>query len=409
MQYRTDKYGRPISALGFGCMRFARKGSGIDLEKTQAQLTAAIQAGVNYLDTAFIYPGSETAVGEILSRTGLRDQVNLATKLPQYLVHTKADLDRYFAQQLSRLRTDHIDYYLMHMLTDVESWHKLEALGIREWIADKKQSGTIRNIGFSFHGNTAMFLRLLDAYDWDFCQIQYNYLDENSQAGRAGLEAAAAKGLPVIIMEPLRGGKLVNMLPAGAKELFASSGRDWTAAEWALRWLWDQPQVTCVLSGMNTMEMVKENCRIAAAAQVGNLTESDKVVLKRVKAEIERAVKAPCTGCGYCMPCPKGVDIPGAFRCWNNMYIESPAAGRREYWQVVSLRREPAFATQCVGCGRCEQHCPQHLPIRGLLKLADEELRPPVYRMAGAVSRRFLFGRPGKKGRPSRKSDIRKG
>ena len=377
MQYRPDKHGSPISLLGFGCMRFARKGAGIDLDQAQQQLTAAIQAGVNYLDTAYIYPGSEAAVGEILARTGLRDQVNLATKLPQYLVRSKADLDRYFAQQLERLKTDHIEYYLMHMLTDIESWHKLETLGVREWIAAKKQSGAIKNIGFSFHGGTAMFKKLLDAYDWDFCQIQYNYLDENSQAGRAGLEAAAAKGLPVIIMEPLRGGKLVNMLPEKAKALFAASPRGWTPAEWALRWLWDQPAVTCVLSGMNSLEMVEENCRIAADAKAGAFTESDRALLAEVKAAIEHAVKAPCTGCGYCMPCPKGVDIPGAFRCWNEMYIENPSAGRKEYWQVVSLRREPAFATQCIGCGRCESHCPQHLPIRALLKLADEELRPP--------------------------------
>ncbi len=393
MQYRPDRHGRPISLLGFGCMRFARKGAGIDLAAAEAQLTAAIQAGVNYLDTAYIYPGSEAAVGEVLARTGLRGQVSLATKLPQYLVRSAGDLDRYFAQQLERLKTDHIEYYLMHMLTDVESWHKLEALGVREWIAAKKASGAIGNIGFSFHGNTAMFLQLLDAYDWDFCQIQYNYLDENSQAGRAGLEAAAARGLPVIIMEPLRGGKLVNMLPAKAKELFAASPRGWTPAEWALRWLWDQPAVTCVLSGMNSLDMVEENCRIAADARAGALTESDRAVLRGVKAAIEHAVKAPCTGCGYCLPCPKGVDIPGAFRCWNEMYTETPAAGRREYWQVVSLRREPAFATQCVGCGKCEQHCPQHLPIRALLKLADADLRPPHYRLAGAVSRRFLFGK----------------
>ena len=190
-----------------------------------------------------------------------------------------------------------------------------------------------------------MFERLLDCYDWDFCQIQYNYMDENSQAGRAGLQAAAARGLPVIIMEPLRGGKLVTLLPEGARRLFAASPRGWTPAEWALRWLWDQPEVTCVLSGMNSVEMVEENCRIADAVRPHTMQQSDFALLEQVKTEIARGVKAPCTGCGYCMPCPKGVDIPAAFRCYNEMYTEKKGTGRREYWQVVSLRREPAFAT----------------------------------------------------------------
>ena len=211
------------------------------------------------------------------------------------------------------------------------------------------------------------------------------------QAGGAGLPAAAARGLPVIIREPLRGGKLVNLLPEEARRLFAGSPRPWTPAEWALRWLWDQPEVTCVLSGMNSLDMVEENCRIADSTRPGQMTREDFALLEEVKEAIARRVKAPCTGCGYCMPCPKGVDIPGAFRCYNEMYTENKKTGRREYWQVVSLRREPAFATQCVGCGRCEQHCPQHLPIRALLKEADKALRPWPYRFAGWVSRKYLF------------------
>ena len=393
MQYRNDQTGRPISLLGYGCMRFTRKGAGIDLEKAEREVLAAIGAGVNYFDTAYIYPGSEAALGEILDRNHCRDQVRIATKLPQYLVRGKGDFERYFAEELRRLRTDHVDFYLMHMLTDVESWHKLEAAGVREWLDAKRAAGQIGQVGFSFHGNTEMFKKLLEVYPWNFCQIQYNYLDEHSQAGRAGLEAAAAKGLPVIIMEPLRGGKLVNLLPPEAKRLFAESPRGWTPAEWALRWLWDQPAVTCVLSGMNDLEMIEENCRIADEVQPGALTKEDFALLERVKTAIQRRVKAPCTGCGYCMPCPKGVDIPGAFRCYNEMFTEHKRTGRREYWQVVGLRKEPAFATQCVGCGKCESHCPQHLPIRALLKEADRALRPPHYRVAGWVARKFLFGR----------------
>lgn len=393
MQYRNDQTGRPISLLGYGCMRFTRKGAGIDLEKAEREVLAAIGAGVNYFDTAYIYPGSEAALGEILDRNHCRDQVRIATKLPQYLVRGKGDFERYFSEELRRLRTDHVDFYLMHMLTDVESWHKLEAAGVREWLDAKRAAGQIGQVGFSFHGNTEMFKKLLEVYPWNFCQIQYNYLDEHSQAGRAGLEAAAAKGLPVVIMEPLRGGKLVNLLPPEAKRLFAESPRGWTPAEWALRWLWDQPAVTCVLSGMNDLEMIEENCRIADEVQPGALTKEDFALLERVKTAIQQRVKAPCTGCGYCMPCPKGVDIPGAFRCYNEMFTEHKRTGRREYWQVVGLRKEPAFATQCVGCGKCESHCPQHLPIRALLKEADRALRPPHYRVAGWVARKFLFGR----------------
>lgn len=393
MQYRNDQTGRPISLLGYGCMRFTRKGAGIDLEKAEREVLAAIGAGVNYFDTAYIYPGSEAALGEILDRNHCRDQVRIATKLPQYLVRGKGDFERYFSEELRRLRTDHVDFYLMHMLTDVESWHKLEAAGVREWLDAKRAAGQIGQVGFSFHGNTEMFKKLLEVYPWNFCQIQYNYLDEHSQAGRAGLEAAAAKGLPVIIMEPLLGGKLVNLLPPEAKRLFAESPRGWTPAEWALRWLWDQPAVTCVLSGMNDLEMIEENCRIADEVQPGALTKEDFALLERVKTAIQQRVKAPCTGCGYCMPCPKGVDIPGAFRCYNEMFTEHKRTGRREYWQVVGLRKEPAFATQCVGCGKCESHCPQHLPIRALLKEADRALRPPHYRVAGWVARKFLFGR----------------
>ena len=393
MQYRNDQTGRPISLLGYGCMRFTRKGAGIDLEKAEREVLAAIGAGVNYFDTAYIYPGSEAALGEILDRNHCRDQVRIATKLPQYLVRGKGDFERYFSEELRRLRTDHVDFYLMHMLTDVESWHKLEAAGVREWLDAKRAAGQIGQVGFSFHGNTEMFKKLLEVYPWNFCQIQYNYLDEHSQAGRAGLEAAAAKGLPVIIMEPLRGGKLVNLLPPEAKRLFAESPRGWTPAEWALRWLWDQPAVTCVLSGMNDLEMIEENCRIADEVQPGALTKEDFALLERVKTAIQQWVKGPCTGCGYCMPRHKGVDIPGAFRCYNEMFTEHKRTGRREYWQVVGLRKEPAFATQCVGCGKCESHCPQHLPIRALLKEADRALRPPHYRVAGWVARKFLFGR----------------
>ncbi len=394
MQYRKDRYGNDLSILGYGCMRFTRKGTGLDVEKAEKELMTAYRAGVNYFDTAYIYPGSEAALGEVLERNGIRDKVNIATKLPQYLIGNQAALDRYFSEELSRLRTDHVDYYLMHHLTDVAMWEKLKKVGILEWIAEKKQSGAIRNIGFSYHGNTDNFLKILNDYDWDFCQIQYNYLDEVAQAGKAGLQAAAGSGIPVVIMEPLRGGKLVNMLPEAAKKAMAESGRDWSPAEWGLRWLYDQPEVTVVLSGMNSTEMVEANCRTASEAAAGSLSEADRETLEKVKAAIREKERVGCTGCRYCMPCPKGVDIPGTFRCWNAMYTESKSGGRSQFIQTVGLTREPAFASQCVRCGKCEQHCPQSIPIREKLQEADRALRPLPYKLAIGVARAFMFRKP---------------
>ena len=391
MQYRSNRLGEPISLLGYGCMRFTRKGSGIDIDKAEREVMLALEKGVNYFDTAYIYPGSEACLGAILERNGVRDRVNIATKLPQYLIGSIAAADRLFEEELSRLKTDHVDYYLMHMLTSPASWQKLQRLGIEDWIAKRKAAGQIRQIGFSFHGSTADFLEILDAYDWDFCQIQYNYMDENSQAGRRGLEAAAAKGIPVIIMEPLRGGKLVSLLPEKAKELIAADPAGRSPAELALRWLWEQPEVTCVLSGMNSTDMVEENCRIASQVQAHEFTEADRALIGQVKTLINEKIRVGCTGCGYCMPCPHGVDIPQAFRCYNEMFMESKGAGRHEYAQVVGLRKKSALPDQCVACGRCEKHCPQHLPIIKELKNAGKALTPWYYKPILAVARKFVF------------------
>ena len=389
MRYRAGAGGDMLSVLGYGCMRFSRRGAGIDLEKAKAELCEAIEGGVNYLDTAYIYPGSEAAVGKILESTGLRDRVYIATKLPQYLIKSRAGIEKTFREELSRLRTDHIDYYLMHMITDAASWRKLEGLGIREWIAEKKLSGEIRHIGFSFHGSTDIFLEVLNAYDWDFCQIQYNYMDEHSQAGRRGLEAAQAKGVPVIIMEPLRGGRLVSMLPKAAQARIAANPRGYTAAQWALNWLWNQPGVTCVLSGMNSLEMVRENLRSAAQAQAGMLTDADLKLIDEIRNDLNGAIRVGCTGCGYCMPCPQGVDIPAAFRCLNDIEISGKFAALKSYWQVTAIRQTPGSASRCIGCGKCERHCPQGLPIREKLKEVARELEPPIYRAARWLVQRW--------------------
>ena len=380
MQYRKNKNGADISLLGYGCMRFTRKGNSIDLEKAQKELAHAIENGVNYFDTAYIYPGSEAAIGEIFHRLNCRERIYIATKLPHYLIKSMDGIEKIFQEELKRLQTDYVDYYLMHMLTDTDTWEKLKALGIEEWIREKKESGQIRNIGFSYHGHTDMFCKLIDAYDWDFTQIQYNYMDEHSQAGRKGLHYAAAKKIPVIIMEPLRGGKLVNLLPEKAKKLIAEHERGYSAAEWAFRWLYDQPEVTCVLSGMNSMEMLEENLRIADETQIGAFTESDFELIDLVKAEIESTVKVGCTGCGYCMPCPKGVDIPETFRCYNNYYAEGKRVAIKEYMQCTLFRKNQSNASNCVECGLCEKHCPQHIEIRKELKNAANKLESPVFK-----------------------------
>ncbi len=391
MNYRNDKHGEPISILGYGCMRFTKKGTSIDIDKAEQELLRAIDAGINYLDTAYIYSGSEAALGEILERNSLRDKVNIATKLPGYMIKNEKSIEKHFREQLSRLRTDHIDYYLMHMLTDLEAWEKLKKLGIVEWIDEKKRSGEIRNIGFSFHGNSDIFIQILNAYDWEFTQIQYNYLDETTQAGVRGLKAAAAKGIPVIIMEPLRGGKLVNMLPERAATLIKNDPKHRTPAELALRWLWNQPEVTCVLSGMNSIDMVDENCHIASEVSVGEFTDEDMKLIDSIRESILDSTKVGCTACGYCMPCPQGVDIPAAFRYYNETAISGKKSARFEYAQAVGIRQEKSFPDQCVGCGRCEKHCPQGIHIIDELKKANKALRPLPYRIGTAFARQFML------------------
>lgn len=252
-----------------------------------------------------------------------------------------------------------------------------------------KKEGKIRKLGFSFHGNTTLFLELLNAYSWDFCQVQYNYLDENSQAGRRGVEEAYAKGIPVIIMEPLRGGRLVNNLPKGAIQAFADSDRNYSPAEWSLRWLWDQPGVSVILSGMNSMEMLDENIRIASDAAIGSFTNEDRAVIERAKDAINEKVKVPCTGCAYCMPCPFGVDIPGSFACYNTSYTDNYLVGIREYLMCTSLKTQKSPASMCKECGRCEQHCPQHIEIRRQLKNVRKRFENPVFRLAVAIYNRL--------------------
>ncbi len=385
MQYReSPKSGEKLSALGYGCMRFTKKGGAIDQEKAEKELALAVERGVNYFDTAYIYPGSEAALGKFLKKYGCRDQINIATKLPQYYIKKPGDAEKYFAEELERLQTDHVDYYLMHMLNDPATWERLCGLGIKEWIEEKKASGKIRRIGFSFHGGTVKFKALLDAYDWDFCQVQFNYLDENSQAGIEGVRRAREKGIPVIIMEPLRGGRLADGLPEKAKKEFAKADPERSPAEWGLRWLWNHEEVTVVLSGMNDTAQVEENTRIASEAMPGDLGSEEMEVYDRVLRILNEQVRVGCTGCGYCQPCPKGVDIPGCFAAYNHSYTDSYANGFREYFMCTTLRGVRTNAGLCVKCGKCEQHCPQGLPIRKELENVRRRLENPVYKIGAA-------------------------
>lgn len=389
MNYRTDRYGNRISILGYGCMRFTSSAGKINVKKAEEEILEAIRSGVNYFDTAYVYPGSEAALGEILERNGLRGEVYIATKLPHYLIKNADSIEKYFSEQLRRLRTDHVDYYLMHMLTDVKTWEKLKALGIEEWIRSKKENGQIRQVGFSYHGNTDKFIELLDAYDWDFCQIQYNYLDENSQAGRKGLLYANEKGLPVVIMEGLRGGKLANQLPPTAKKIFDDYPVKRSPAEWGLKWLWNQKQVTCVLSGMNSLDMVKENVRVASSSVADEFGSEEAELYAKVIKEINVKTKVNCTGCRYCMPCPKNVDIPGAFAAYNHVYSDGFFTGLAEYFMCTGMRRDSSAASNCVSCGRCEKRCPQHIQIRRELKNVKKKLENPLYKIARGIVKIF--------------------
>ena len=314
-----------LPALGFGCMRFPGKGLGaIDLDASERLVLQALDAGVTYFDTAYLYPGNEEALGQIVERNDIRDRLSIATKLPHHSVKAAPDFDRYLDASLKRLRTNRADFYLLHNMTSTAQWERLCNLGLREWAARQKAAGRIGHLGFSFHGSQPEFLKLLGAYPWDFCQIQYNYADQNYQAGREGLERAAEKGIPVIIMEPLLGGKLAGDLPRAASDLFMAaektrreqaglvpadvpeSARTQVAVAWALRWLWDQPGVTMVLSGMNSPEQLAQNAATARDALPGSLSPEERAMFAEVERVFCASYKVPCTGCNYCMPCPQG-------------------------------------------------------------------------------------------------------
>ncbi len=387
MLYRElGKTGEKTSVLGYGCMRFPRKDGRIDEERTEKQIISAIEQGVNYFDTAYIYPNSEAVLGKILAK-GYRDKVMIATKLPLPLVHSRKDMDTILENQLKRLQTDHIDYYLMHSVMTLEGWQRLKQLGVEEFLEKAKQEGRIKRIGFSYHGEKDQFKRIVDDYPWDFCQIQYNYMDENYQAGKEGLAYAASKDLGIVIMEPLRGGFLVGKMPREIQNLWDSAKVKRTPAEWALRWIWNHPEVSVVLSGMNEEAHIAENVRIANSAHPHSLSADDLKLVSHVKATFQRMMKVGCTGCGYCMPCPAGVNIPRCFESYNDKHLFGDPYVFAKYIGFTSGYdgRKPSHASLCRDCGKCEKHCPQSLPIRQHLRAVSRDLEgfyfKPLVRM----------------------------
>ena len=372
MQYRS--FGRldwRPSALGFGAMRLPTIGGDagrIDEDLATRMIRTAIDAGVNYVDTAWPYhrQQGEPFVGRCLE-DGYRDKVMLATKMPTWLTKEAADFDRYLGQQLKRLRTQRIDFYLLHGLNK-DRWPGLLDLRVFEWAERAIADGRIGHLGFSFHDELSLFEEIVDAYDWTFCQIMYNYMDVEFQAGRAGLRYAANRGLAVVIMEPLRGGSLTQLAPEPVAKLWQSAATRRTQADWALQWLWSQPEVSLVLSGMTTMAHVEENVASARRSGIGTLRDEELELVDRVRDAYRTLSPIPCTDCKYCQPCPSGVAIPAVFAAYNNAMMYGDAARHRmSYTQFMEPEKR---ADRCVACGQCESLCPQEIEIIDWLKVA---------------------------------------
>lgn len=367
---RMEKLGIETSLLGFGCMRFPVTPDGkIDRERSQKMLDNAIDAGVNYIDTAYPYHDgeSEPFVGEALQKYD-RDSFYLATKMPIWLIQSREDAQRIFAEQLSRLRTDHIDFYLLHAIGK-ESWEKIKKLGIVEYCEELQKEGKIRYLGFSFHDGYDAFEEIIRYRNWDFCQIQYNYMDTQEQAGDRGYALAKELGVPLVIMEPVKGGSLANFSD-DINEKFRSMEPEASIASWALRWVGSHPGVKVILSGMSTEEQVEDNLKTFTSFKP--LSEQEKKAVEEIVKELRSRVQNGCTGCRYCMPCPAGVNIPANFSAWNRYHIYGTYDHVKGSWE--NGIKEAEKAKNCIKCGKCETHCPQKISIRADLEKVQKEL-----------------------------------
>nr|WP_319374049.1 aldo/keto reductase [uncultured Methanobacterium sp.] len=382
MLYREmGKTGEKISILGFGCMRLPIIGTydRIDVEKATQLLDHALDEGINYLDTAYPYHSTETSkggasevfLGEYFTENDRRDEVYLTTKSPTWLLEDEQDMDRFLDEQLQRLKTDYIDFYLLHSLKE-KQWYHLEDLGVFEFLDSAISDGRIKYTGFSTHDETDFVKEVVDSYQWDMCQIQYNYLDENIQAGSDGLKYAAGKGLGVAIMEPLKGGVLADYVPQEVQNIWDNAPVGKTPVEWALRYLWNIPEISVVLSGMNTMEQLQENLKIAEEGLPKSLTPEEMEIMDDVKKVYHGKISVECSRCGYCMPCPSGINIPRCFSYLNQAeMLEDYSEVKNQYYFML---KDFERAGNCLECGLCEELCSQHLPIREQLRNVEKKM-----------------------------------
>lgn len=373
---RKTKNGEEISALGYGAMRLPLKTGRVDKKRAKEQIYYAINNGVNFIDTAYIYGSSESFLGEILHGE-YREKVKLCTKMPLINIKKYEDMEKYLEIQLKNLQTDYVDYYLLHGISK-SAFDNLIKLGVIEFLENAQKQGKIKHIGFSFHDNGKVFKDIVDAYNWDMCLIQYNYLDEHNQAGTAGLKYAASKGIDVFIMEPIKGGILGGKVPKEVTKIWDKSKVKRSPADWALRWVLNHPEVVCVLSGMNEEEQIKENIKVANETLPNTLTEDELKLYDEVKEVYEEFMKVDCTGCGYCLPCPMGVDIPRCFNFYNNKYmfkqgLMSSVLYLSQLGGIMSGGDEH-HAMLCNNCGKCIKACPQKLNIPELLDDVTKEL-----------------------------------